>query len=251
MTDGKREATLTTSWDDGHPLDLRLAERLARHGVAATFYLPIRNREGRPVLNTAEVRELAAAGFAIGSHTHDHVRLESLDEGAIIRQMVWGREVLEDRLGRAVTGFCPPGGRAVARVRRVAPGLGFTHVRTVEMFRLDPGTDPFACPTTLHFHPHGPLPLLRNWGRQGLGRERLRLCLGCLGRSSLEARLEWLLEEAIGRGGVLHVWGHSWEIEETGSWPLLDRFLARATERIPAARRLDNATAFEAAACVS
>ena len=48
----------TTSWDDGHPLDLRLAELLATHGFSGTFYVPRGNREGRPVMTTAELRAL-------------------------------------------------------------------------------------------------------------------------------------------------------------------------------------------------
>jgi len=38
------------SVDDGHPLDLRIADRLVRHGLRASFYLPIRNAEGAPVM---------------------------------------------------------------------------------------------------------------------------------------------------------------------------------------------------------
>ena len=32
---------ITTSWDDGHPLDLRLAELLHKYDVPATFYIPV------------------------------------------------------------------------------------------------------------------------------------------------------------------------------------------------------------------
>jgi hypothetical protein len=33
----KRVAYITTSWDDGHPLDLRVAELLAKYGLKDTF----------------------------------------------------------------------------------------------------------------------------------------------------------------------------------------------------------------------
>lgn len=39
------KAIVTTSWDDGHPSDLKLAELLKRYDVPATFYIPIDNRE--------------------------------------------------------------------------------------------------------------------------------------------------------------------------------------------------------------
>jgi len=40
---------VTTSWDDGHELDLRLASELAAHGMAGTFYVaPDAARYRRP-----------------------------------------------------------------------------------------------------------------------------------------------------------------------------------------------------------
>ena len=50
---------VTTSWDDGHPSDRRLADLLAKHKIHGTFYVPCRNSEGRPVMRDAEVRDLA------------------------------------------------------------------------------------------------------------------------------------------------------------------------------------------------
>ena len=53
-----RKLVVTTSWDDGYPADLRVAELLAKHGVAGTFYVPNRNLEGRPVLSEQEIRRI-------------------------------------------------------------------------------------------------------------------------------------------------------------------------------------------------
>ena len=39
------------SVDDGHPLDLRMADLLHSHDIKATFYLPLANQEGAPVLS--------------------------------------------------------------------------------------------------------------------------------------------------------------------------------------------------------
>jgi peptidoglycan-N-acetylglucosamine deacetylase len=38
----------------------------------------------------------------------------------------------------------------------------------------------------------------------------------------------------------LHLWGHSWEIEAHGLWPVLDRALAAAAAATPPERRLTN-----------
>ena len=37
----KPSTCITTSWDDGHPLDLRVAELLAKYGLQGTFYVPM------------------------------------------------------------------------------------------------------------------------------------------------------------------------------------------------------------------
>jgi peptidoglycan-N-acetylglucosamine deacetylase len=61
---------LTSSWDDGDPLDLRLAERLASVGWAATFYL-CRDFDGRPRLSDREVVELADfPGVEVGAYAY-------------------------------------------------------------------------------------------------------------------------------------------------------------------------------------
>lgn len=235
------EARLTTSWDDGHPLDMRLADLLARHGIAATFYVPVNNSEGRPVLEAAALRRLADAGFEIGAHTHDHVRLNQAPPARVEDQIRRGKDRLEQILGRTVGGFCYPGGRGVARARPVLRRLGFTHARTVEMLRLDRGADALALPTTLQIAPNSPAKLLRNWARQGGGTARLRMAWGCVAHGDLDHQIAWLIAQAQARGGILHLWGHSWEIDDLGWWPRLDHLLAALSARFPAPARIVNA----------
>jgi peptidoglycan/xylan/chitin deacetylase (PgdA/CDA1 family) len=247
MAESVRSApVLTTSWDDGHPLDLKLAEMLARHGVAASFYVPARNRSGRPVMAAAELRQLAGAGFEIGSHTLDHCRLPSLSRDEARRQMADGRAALEDILGQPVTGFCFPGGRMGRWGKALARELGFSHARTTQMLRFDVGADPFAMPTTAQIYPHRPAALWRNWLRHGGGLDRLNAlrALAVTGArppaDSLADILIALPSHAARSGGVLHLWGHSWEIEAQGLWPVLDRALAAAAAATPPERRLTN-----------
>ena len=91
---------VTLSVDDGHPLDLRTAELLARHGLRATFYLPLANREGPPVLAHAQMRALAQ-DFEIGSHTLSHRFLAGLDERSAWREISDGKRALEDCIEQA------------------------------------------------------------------------------------------------------------------------------------------------------
>ncbi len=238
----------TTSWDDGHPLDLKLAEVLARHGVAGAFYVPVRNRADRPVMTAAELRRLAAMGFEIGSHTLDHRRLSGLSREEASRQMADGRAALEDVLGRPVTGFCFPGGRIGRWGAELARELGFTHARTTQMLRFDAGSDPLAVPTTAQIFPHRSAALWRNWLRHGGGVGRLAALRtlaippGADPRPALAAALSALPGLVPARNGLLHLWGHSWEIEAHDLWRQLEDALSAAAAVFPPERRVDNRT---------
>lgn len=209
-----------SSWDDGHPDDLRLAEELALRGLNGTFFVPLSNCEGRPVMTSRDIRTLAEAGFTIGCHGLDHRRLPALPPAEARRQIVEGRDRLQDILGRAVHDFCYPGGRHDARIRRLVAEAGFTSARTTEMFRMDSRGDPLIRPTTLQFYPHGGTACIRNWLSHGGGGGRLRVA-GLYLTEGKEAVLRRSLENA----GQFHLWGHSWEISERALWPALTAFL--------------------------
>jgi peptidoglycan-N-acetylglucosamine deacetylase len=235
----RAETTLVTSWDDGHPADLRLAERLTNLGIAATFFVPVRNIEGRPVMKPADWRSLEAAGFEIAAHTLDHVRLSGLPLSEARRQLIEGRLRLEDALGHAVAGFAYPGGKMGRHARRLVREAGFAYARTTRMWCLDPGADILAMSTTAQFYPHGSGAMARNWLRQGAGLHRLALGCRWLTSDTLEARISAMADAAeLSPGSVLHLWGHGWELEELELWSSLTRVMAMLAERIPVDRRL-------------
>ena len=78
---------VTTSWDDGHPSDLRVADLLEKHGLSGTFYVPSTNSEGRPVMRSIEIAELGRR-FEIGGHTQDHVSLTEMGPHLAAAQIV-------------------------------------------------------------------------------------------------------------------------------------------------------------------
>jgi peptidoglycan/xylan/chitin deacetylase (PgdA/CDA1 family) len=229
----------TTSWDDGHPLDRRLAELMARHGIAGTFYCPLRNLEGLPVMQAADLRALDAA-FEIGSHTLDHAYADRMPAARWSEQVLQGKQQLEAVLGHAVAGFCYPGGKLAPGSRAAVAAAGFAYARTTENFRADGGADPLRLPTSLQFYPHprrvllGNLVARRHWGL------RLALASTCLGPGGWEPRLRRALQACRGPGALFHLWGHSWEVERLGLWPQLDRFFAHVAATVPPDARLTN-----------
>jgi peptidoglycan/xylan/chitin deacetylase (PgdA/CDA1 family) len=228
------------SVDDGHPADMRLAHYLARHGIAATFYLPINNVEGLPVLHGAQVRELAQ-GFEIGSHTHDHCFLSRLDDRQAQWQVERGKSALEQILGQGVAGFCYPGGKYRPVHVQMVRAAGFDYARTTRNLDLGPGPSRFELATSCQFYAHSRAVYLRNFIRGGHWLRRGPLLLDGLRQREWQARLQAMLEHALLRGGVFHLWLHSVDIERLGAWAALDAFLRRVAGAVPPGQRWTNA----------
>ena len=232
---------ITTSWDDGDLAVPKLADRLRHFGLAGTFFIPADNLEGRPVLPASEIRHLAEGGFEIAAHGSTHRRLPSLSPDQVRQEISDGRRRLEDVLGSSVKGFAYPGGHPGRYGRHAAKEAGFTYARTTEMFRLDAGLDRFLLGTTLQIMPHGATALLRNLLRRGDLRHRWRVALCALQNPrDVEAAVAATLALWRRSGGVVHLWGHAWEIDAFGLWPMLDRVFALLAATDPAAVRLTN-----------
>ncbi len=238
---------VTLSVDDGHPLDLRTAALLARHGLRATFYLPLSNCEGPPVMNGAQARALAQ-GFELGSHTLSHCFLAAVDERRAWHEISQGKRALEDCIGLPVHGFCYPGGRYRPLHVRQVQAAGLRYARTTQNLRIDAGLKPFEMPTSAQFYPHARDVWLRNFLSQRDWHRRTPALLAMLREADWLVRLHRLLALADARGGLFHLWWHSLDIERLGLWGALDHFLAGIAARVPPQRRVSNGEVFSAAA---
>ena len=72
----KKQIIVTTSWDDGHKLDLKLAKLLKKYGIGGTFYISPKNREFREedLLLDEEIIKLDRDFEIWGSH-HDSSKI--------------------------------------------------------------------------------------------------------------------------------------------------------------------------------
>jgi peptidoglycan/xylan/chitin deacetylase (PgdA/CDA1 family) len=221
-----QQLIVTTSWDDGHPADLKLAGLLADCDASGTFYVPTRNAEGRPVLSPDNVRRVAAR-FEIGGHSRDHVVLTQLPPDELDRQVRENKAWLEETVGSPIRGFCYVRGRYNAAVRDAVVRAGYAYARTVENFRTNLSEDVYTVPTTLQFYPHTPIAQLKTFRRGAWTAARFRLLITALGARDLPGRLDRVAHEARRAGGLLHIWGHSWELEEYELWHALRETLGR------------------------
>lgn len=227
------------SVDDGHPLDLRMADLLQSHNIQATFYLPVTNQEGAPVLSSASMRELAQA-FEVGSHTRSHRFLNTLKGAEAWREIVDGKQKLQDQLGLEVEGFCYPGGRYHYLHKLQVRSAGFRYARTTQNLRIDLEFPIFEMPTTAQFYPHTRSVFVRNFISQRHWANRSTALRVSLANEDWLMRLHALLDLAIERRGVFHLWCHSIDIETLALWDQLDGFLARVSHLIGRDQRVCN-----------
>jgi peptidoglycan/xylan/chitin deacetylase (PgdA/CDA1 family) len=215
---------ITTSWDDGHPLDFRVAELLAKHGVRGTFYVPFEN--SRPTLSPGQIRELARA-FEIGAHTMHHCVLTTVTREEARAEVFQSKARLEEITGRPCTVFCFPKGKySIAHVEMVREA-GFSGARTVELLSFERPSFKSGIammPTTIQACPNPTLSYVRNAVKRFRAKSLLRLLFNNHG-SDWAATAMSLLERCRQVGGVFHLWGHSWELEDYGQWKALDRVL--------------------------
>lgn len=234
----------TCSIDDGHPLDVRMAELLDKHGLNATFFVPIRNREGAYVMSNQNLAELARR-FEIGSHTHDHYYLRNLDIRRTYYQISEGKKQLEEVLGKEISGFCYPGGKYRRKDVDLVRACGFKYARTTVNLCLDSGNKPLEMPTTIQFYPHDRWVYLRNFARSGYWLKRSRPLWFVLQQRNWIDRLYALFDYACLHGEVFHLWCHSKQIDEMQAWQKLDAFFLYVAQHVEAANRLTNAQVAE------
>lgn len=152
-----RPEQFALTFDDGpNPaVTPHLLDVLARRGIRATFFLIGKWVRREPGL----VREIAAAGHAIGNHTEHHPWLPRLNADAIHAELSACNDGLQQTLGREVTLFRPPHGARSPAVFGSACVLGLTTVQ----WNIIAGD----------WNPHPPEELLRRIGR-GYARNQSR-----------------------------------------------------------------------------
>ena len=119
------------TFDDGCETDLiAAAPILQAHAFGATCYLTVDFLDRPGFLTRTQVRELAATGIEIGSHSVSHAYLSDLDDAALHREIVESRHELELLAGVTIRSFSCPGGRYDDRVLSVARKAGYESVTT-------------------------------------------------------------------------------------------------------------------------
>ena len=130
---------VAVTFDDGHASNLGAAAALASRGMAGTFFVNPSTVGTSNYLSWQVLSDMAARGMSIQSHAFHHRFLDDLTEDQVSAELSDSRRAIEDRLGRAVTVFAPPGGRTVPGLERLARNAGYRVICTSEVGVWVPG----------------------------------------------------------------------------------------------------------------
>jgi peptidoglycan/xylan/chitin deacetylase (PgdA/CDA1 family) len=114
------------TFDDGHESNCALAlPLLLEAGFSATFYVTAGWIGRPPYMSWEQLKEVAAAGMEIGSHSLTHRPPASLTPAELRTEMADSRKLLEDRLGRAVLSASSPTGFFNPRMPLIVREIGY------------------------------------------------------------------------------------------------------------------------------
>jgi len=209
---------VTTSWDDGDVRDLRVAELLRSRGMSGTFYVPIEPFNGNPSLGREQMRALTAEGFEIGGHGVAHEIMSQIPISKAEQVVKSCKAILEDTLSQRVRMFCYPRGRYTPKVVEALKAAGYEGARTVRLLATETHYGVYDLPTSIQVYPHTRTEYLRNVLKsRNVG--RLYDYMTTLNFDSGWVDMgKKLFDRVLAQGGIWHLWGHSWEIDQLQLW---------------------------------
>lgn len=124
--------SVVVTFDDGYKSDLVNARQLASMGFSAMFFISTANIGAEGYLDPDEVRELERLGMVVGSHSHHHKRLNTLQSEEMRAELLLSKQILEQNLGHAVNAIAFPGGGYNKEVVTAAAIIGFRYLLTTD-----------------------------------------------------------------------------------------------------------------------
>ena len=160
------------TFDDGFESDVtQVLPLLQERSIPATFFI-VPTFVGQPgYLRWDQVRALAEADMAVGSHTLTHAWLPELSSKGLQKELAVSQQIIEDHISTPVSLLSLPGGFYNQRVLEAAWKAGYTIVGT-----SDYGIDRL----------------------EGTGCQRRRVCK----RNSVDLRISWKVIEDLLQGRV-------------------------------------------------
>lgn len=224
-----KQVIVTTSWDDGHKLDLKLAKLLKKYNIKGTFYVSPNNREFKKedLLSDKEILELSN-DFEIGAHTMTHPRLTKISLEEAKKEILDSKKYLEKLTGKEIKSFCYPGGDYNKEIRDLVEEAGFKYARTTKQIVTKHPNSLFEADTTIQVHS---LSIRMTFGEIKYSIKGEIKVLPLLFTKNWDMMAKRLFDYVCKNGGVYHIWGHSWVINREQNWYKLDNLLKYISHR--------------------
>lgn len=187
---------ILTSWDDGNRLDFKIIKLLQEYNLSGIFSIP--NRSLYTNLSINEIKEIDKLGFIIAGHTKNHPQdIKLLDDISLKNEIYNNKLWIEMIIDKNIEWFVYPRGRFNEKAKEIVKKVGFKYARTT---RIGVGkNDDYEIPA-----------------------------LHCYQRKEYEKK-DWLeyIKDVIWKYSkvdiVIHIFGHSWEIEKHNEWGKLEK----------------------------
>jgi hypothetical protein len=215
-----KQIIITTSWDDGHSLDVRIAGLLEKYNLKGTFYVPVKNKE-HSVMSATTLSDIAKK-HEIGGHTVHHIYLNTLGKDDANYEISECKSILENQLGRKVNAFCYPGGKYSQRDIDLVKNAGFLFGRTTKLLHTSSIIHQDLMDTTVQAYNHSSIVLMAHCLKNSFLQPVIKNQLFYKENKNFRKLTENILNRILSTGGVFHLWGHSWEIEQFGLWDELE-----------------------------
>jgi len=222
-----QKAIITTSWDDGVFSDIKLSKLLIKYNIPSTFYIS-KNNKNKKNLSKKQIIDLSN-NFDIGCHTLNHVYLPDIDLDIAKYEIVESKKLLEELIGKKISSFCYPRGGYNSDIINILKKAGFKGARTIKILEKNE-FDSFKMGVTVHvcggsyshlraILKHSKINALKN----------IKPIIYLLKNKAFSKN--WIdvskvyIKYVQRNGGIFHLWGHSWNIEDKNEWENLEMIL--------------------------
>lgn len=216
---------VVTSWDDVTRLDLKLCELLETYKLKGTFFV-VNDWIGKET-SKDELYHISEK-HEIGAHTLSHVNLMHVPKDVAKREISESRRLLEEVIGKPVTSFAYPYGSYNKTHVKMVQDAQYLCARTTKPFYTVSAENPFEVNVTIWAYPHA----LRDIkGMFRLFNLCPNLIVNPLRIKKWDKLGEQIFDVLLELGGVFHVFGHAWQVDEIDGWWKLENLLAHIAFR--------------------
>lgn len=218
-----KKVIVVTSWDDGLIYDKKLYETLDYYGIKGTFFVIV-GKIGKPgYLSEDLVKEISLC-HEVGSHTLSHPNLTNIDLKKAEYEIYMSKCMLEKIIGSKVYGLCYPKGYYNSCVATIARKY-YIYARTIKIKMNIIDKDLFHIHTLIQARD------LDIFSRRYAAtllvfKKDPRRVIRVIKSNSWDKIAIELFDFLLMKGGIFHLWGHSYEIEKNNDWKKLENILS-------------------------